>query len=403
MLTAGVIFFNMLRGVHQMSEEIKEIDTVAGIRLRYVGERFEGARLPLDVLADLPAFRDLLVAFAKQQWRTVNTDRQRVPKGFDQSLSFDLTAIEEGSAIPQLQWDRSAAQRFLPGFTGELQGIVEESYFDIVTLVDNAARGIFPKVLASEHVRALNKFGSGLRRNERIEFLDKNGADGNVVYLDFSRRKELITKVRETYVARFEGTGTLVGLHATSDAQAWIDVETPVHGLIKILLDSERVTGEFDGNLNSPVQFDLNVELDNADKFRSVVDVHAVALIDERIAADLERCRERLSEILRFEAGWDDGVGRAVDGAAINAAKLFLSTRPLLCGLYKIFPTTAGGVLFEFEVNGWDLSLEFMNDGAVEMFGFQLTGDSELDPVRFDVVNVDLIAEFDKYVGRDGR
>ena len=36
-------------------------------RLRYVGERLGGARLPVDVLPDLPAFRDLLVSFIKSQ------------------------------------------------------------------------------------------------------------------------------------------------------------------------------------------------------------------------------------------------------------------------------------------------------------------------------------------------
>lgn len=48
-------------------------------RLRYVGGRFNGTRLPVDVLTDLPAFRDLLVAFAKEEWRDLNAERKRVP------------------------------------------------------------------------------------------------------------------------------------------------------------------------------------------------------------------------------------------------------------------------------------------------------------------------------------
>lgn len=373
------------------------------IRLRYVGGRFDGARLPLDVLADLPAFRDLLVAYAKDEWRTVNSGRQRVPKGFDKSLSFDLTAIEDGSAIPQLKWDRASAQQYLPGFADELQEIVDTSFSNVVHLIDDAACGKFPKVLASEHVRALNKFGSSLRDDERIEFLGRQGSDGNVVYLDSARRKSLITKVRETYEARFEGTGTLVGIFATEDPLGYIDVSTDVHGLIKIQLDRDRVVTDFDGNIGSPVQFDLQIELDNTDKFRSIVEVHAVVLIDERIAADLERCKSRLVEIQNLQDGWDDDGGRAIDPRAVASANSFLVRRPHFCSEYKIFPTAAGGILFEFESNGWDLSLEFASGGSVEFFGIEIDGTGEIEPTHFESVEDPLVAEFDKYAGRDGR
>lgn len=46
-------------------------------------------------------------------------------KGFDQSMSFDLVAIEEGSAVPKLLWNREIAQESLPGFSDELDDIVE--------------------------------------------------------------------------------------------------------------------------------------------------------------------------------------------------------------------------------------------------------------------------------------
>ena len=375
-----------------------EIESV--IRLRYVGGRFVGARLPLDVLADLPAFRDLLVAFAKEEWRTVNSGRQRVPKGFDKSLSFDLTAIENGSAVPKLSWDRASAQQYLPGFADELKEIVDTSFSNIVNLFDDAALGKFPKALASEHVRALNKFASSLRDDERIEFLDRKGSDGNVVYIDNFRRKSLITKVRETYEARFEGSGTLVGIFA--DEVGCIEVNTDVHGLIKINLDRDLVKTDFDGNIGSRVQFDLQIELDNTDKFRSIVEVHAVLLIDERIAADLDRCKIRLNEIQNLKDEWDDSGGLAINPAAVDSANSFLVRRPHFCSEYKIFPTAAGGVLFEFESNGWDLSLEFAPSGAVEFFGIEIDGSGEIDPVHFENIDGYLIAEFDKYAGRDG-
>lgn len=386
-----------------MSEEENALNAGPAIRLRYVGKRFDGARLPLDVLADLPAFRDLLVAFARQEWRTVNSGRQRVPKGFDKSLTFDLADIEDGSAIPKLRWDRESAQTYLPGFADELEGIVEASLLNIVNLFDDAANDQYPKALSSEHVRALNKFGASLRDDERIEFIGRQGKKGEVVYLNSLRRKNLITKVRETYESRFEGSGTLVGVFAHADSQSYIEINTVLHGVIRIHLDRESVLTEFDGNIGSPIQFDLKIELDNNDVYRSIVEVHDVVLIDERIAADLDRCKRRIAEIQVLPDGWDDKTGKSIDALAVNSISRFLVRRPHFCADYKIFPTSMGGVLLEFEVNGWDLSLEFLSGGSVEIFGIEIDGDGELQPTLFEGVETDLIAVFDKYVGRDGR
>jgi len=374
------------------------------IQLRYVGERFNGAKLPLDVLADLPAFRDLIVAFAKELWRIQNADRQRVPKGFDRSMSFDLTAIEDGSAIPRLTWDRVTAQARLPGFADELQSLVDEAFGQVVSLVDNAANDIFPKALTAEHVRALNRFGSSLRDDERIEFVGRQDKTGNVVYLDSARRKSLITKVRETYVSRFEGTGTLIGVFAPSDQFIGrVTVDTQAYGAIDIGVERERVIAEFDGNIGGQVQFELEVELDNADNYRSVVELHGLTLIDEQIAAELARCNARLQEITALGDGWDDENSRAISASAYQAAVAFLHKRPVMSSLYKIFPTSDGGVLFEFEKNGWDLSVEFSPGGGVEFFGIEVNGDGDFLPFHFDGVNAHFIEQFDKRVGRDGK
>ena len=64
------------------------------LSLHYKGSRFRNARLPVDVLSDLSAFRDLLVSYAKDEWRRRHADRKRVPKGFDKSLSSDFIKIE---------------------------------------------------------------------------------------------------------------------------------------------------------------------------------------------------------------------------------------------------------------------------------------------------------------------
>lgn len=348
--------------------------------MRYVGARFNGARLPLDVLSDLPAFRDLLVSYAKDGWRNTHQDRERLPKGFDKSISFDLVAIEEGSAKPKLEWSRKVAQDMLPGFVDELETLVNNSYQDIVRLVDEAGNGRFPSALSSEHVRALNKLGSGLLDGEKIEFQDSKGQDENVVYLDAYRRKALITRVRETYQARFEGVGKLVGLHTDGT----IVVSTPEHGELRFPIDSTRIKGEFDGNIESDVQFSLQIELDNTDKFRSVVEVYDIEVIAADLSNSLQRCNSRLKEIAELQNGWHNGEGFPISQNASDVAQKLLNKHPSFSDIYRIYPTLDGGILFEFETGGWDLSAEIKPDGQIEMFGVQLNGQEEHVPELFD-------------------
>jgi hypothetical protein len=372
-------------------------DAHKSFRLRYVGQRFDGARLPLDVLSDLLAFRDLLVSYAKDEWRRHFPERQRLPRGFDKSISFDLISIESGSAMPKLDWNRETAQANLPGFTDELEHLVDNSYNDLTQLIDGAGNADFPQSLSSEHIRALNKLGSSLRDGERIEFLDSQGADGNVVFLDTYRRKNLITHVRETYQSRFEGIGRLLGTHLRTQVSGYIEVVTAEHGEIRILIDDDRIVNEFDGNINGDVQFALQIELDNNDKFRSIIDVFDVELIDE---ADLMHCKRRLAELRGFEAGWHNGSGAAVNTAALAVAERFLEKRPVLARAYHIYPTLAGGVLFEFENNGWDFSVEFGPGGTVEMYGVQIVGPEEMEPQTFDNLNSAFVDLFDTRIAR---
>lgn len=371
------------------------------IQLRYVGERFEDARLPVDVLGDLQAFRDLVVAFARQQWRDVY-QRKRVPQGFDQSLSFDLSEIKKGSAVPLLKWNRAAAQFSLPDFADGLTPIVSEALRRVVGLIDDAACGQFPAALPAEHIRALNRFGSGLRPNERIEFIGGTGGSGKVVYLNSERRKEIITRVRETYVLRFEGSGIVVGVYAPLDGNCHIDVETESYGRIVIPVERELAINELNGSIDSHVQFDVEVELDNRDSFRRVVDAHSLALIDEKVVSDIDRCRKRLEQLTSLADGWDEGEGSRVAKIASKAAAEFIEKRPGMASHYRLFPTHEGGVLLEFRASGWDLSLEFESTGAIDFFGVEIAGDGEVKPMSFERVSDALIKKFDEYAGMYG-
>ncbi len=352
--------------------------------LRYVGARFDGHRLPLDVLPDLSAFRDLLVSYVKAKWRATHENRIRLPRGFERSIAFDLTGIGDGSAIPKLEWDRQTAQLLLPDFKDELESLVEHAYAQVIELIDGAAENIPSAGLPPESIRALNRFGSGLLDDEKIEFLGSQGKHGNVVFLDSYRRKCLITRGRDSYETRFEGIGKLLGSEKDADGiYGLIVVYTEQHGTILIPVAPERVKEEFDGSIDDDVQFRLLIELDNKDVFKRVVDVFDVDLIDAALVANLERCRERIQSIASLDDGWHDGVGKTVTQEAVMAAERLLSARPRLAGSYHIYPTDVGGILFEFVHSGWDYSIETGPNGEIEIYGVQVDGQGDLDTKVF--------------------
>ena len=110
------------------------------------------------------------------------------------------------------------------------------------------------------------------------------------------------------------------------------------------------------------------------------------------------RCMERLTDLGILNDGWHDGQGSAPSDEAIKAARDLLRQRPSLAGALTVFPTLGGGVLLEFEVHGWDYSVEIEADGAVEFLGVQVKGTEELEPVRFKDTGKDFLAKLDTRV-----
>ena len=368
--------------------------------LRYVGTRFEGTRLPLDVLGDLPAFRDLLVSYAAAEWRKAHTDRKRLPWNFEKGLLFDLVDIEDGSAMPRIEWDRRVPQPQLPDMTDEMEMLVSTSFDQVISLFDRATDPAAVLGLAPDSMRALKRFGGNLLPDEKIEFPGSRGRDGNVVYLDKQRRERLITSVRDSQQIRYDGTGKLIGYRVDpSGTNGHIDIHTEEYGTITLPVPPDRVRSDFDGSIESEVCFRLHIELDNNESVRSIVDVFDVDVIPPLVMAKLSACRNRIGALTLLEDGWHDGGGRAPTAKAASAASRLLSRKPGMAESYSIFPTDGGGLLFEFVRLGWNHSIEIGPTGKAEIYSTEIDGDGEADTEAFDVESQEFIEAFDQVTG----
>jgi hypothetical protein len=378
-------------------------ETVKEIRLRYVGTRFDEARMPVDVLPDLPAFRDLLAALVKDEWRRENAMRQRLPKGFDRSFTFDLRSIGEGSAIPMIEWNRNIAQESLLGMADYLESLAEVAMTRLLDIVDGSGNDRMPRSLPSDAIRALNKFGSSLRDGERIEFQGSSDDQNNVVYLDAERRKRLITHVKETYNVRVEGVGKLHGTSlGTGGSYGSIEIDTTSYGIIEVQVDREEVAQIYDGNIEALVQFDLTLELDHHENFRGVQSVHEVDLVDEANATALTDIMRRITEISSMQDGWLDGDGEAISPLSVEMARKFVMRTLTLVGSMLAFPSPEGSVTIQIRNEGYSGSIDFEPCGAVEFVAIGRNEPFETDG-SYNGVETSLIVAVTKIFGQDRR
>ena len=369
-------------------------------KLHYVGARFRQRRLPLDVLMDLPAFRDLIVSYVEAEWRAAHKTRKRLPKGFDQSLAFTLVDIGDGSAVPILEWDLDAAQPELPEFKDVMESYVERSFARAMALIDGAdvQSAIIRQSPATGS--ALARLGLGLRDDERIEFVESRGTDGKVVFLDQRRRRSLISRRSDTHQTRFDSVGKLLGCRIDpEETDGSIIVSTEEHGEIRIPAAPERVRAYFGNNIGADVQFRLLILLDSSNTFRNIIEVFEVDVIDETIAANLERCRARVDALCALEGGWHDGGAVAITDEATSAVSRLLSARPHLAGSFRIYPTETGGFLLELVHRGWDYGIEIGPTGSVEIYGVRVDGPDEVYNETFGAIDDVFFERFDTLTG----
>ena len=365
--------------------------------LRYVGDRFAKKRLPLDVLPDLSAFRDLVVAVAKSLWLSDHPERQRLPRGFDKSMKFDLIDFTDGSAKPKIQWNYVSAEEISEDLAAEISGLIDRSMSNITHLFDAAGHDRLPNTLPAQQIMALNKFGSNLMAQEKVEFTGSRGTDGEVVYLDTSRRRDIITKVRGVYEQRYTGAGSL--LTTSIDGGGHIIVDTAEYAKIQIPVPFAIVQSHYGANLGSEVQFDLRVELDKNDTFKKVLEVLDVSIVNASDAPEFLDDMKQISDLRKLSTGWLDGNGQEISQLAIQGARSVLDNAAVLAGSCGIFPTSIGGVSFEFVRDGWDYTIELLPDGQIEFYGIEIEGPEEIEPISFEGVNDRFLGKLQERIG----
>ncbi len=143
----------------------------AFLKPRLRGARFEDASIPLQVLADLAALREMVIEVAKWKFLQANSERKRVPSGFTNRIELKLTGVEEGSAVPVISL--VSTEPSLNGLGLPYQDYYEMARDDIVRTVASVSDNGQPVnaiTLPPKYLGYFNRVGRGLRERECFEF-----------------------------------------------------------------------------------------------------------------------------------------------------------------------------------------------------------------------------------------
>ncbi len=323
------------------------------------GGRFDAGALPLDVLPDLAAYRDLIVDLAKSLFLAREPGRRRVPKGFVESFQIGIRAVNSGSTIAVLE--RASVQG------GMLTLFPKEDLFDearnLIEKVVAAAgqKGPLPPEFPQHLARRFNQFGRSLRDGESVE-LRGPGATSGPTY-DRGARKWIVVQAEGRYEDSAELTAMVSGgvldreqITVRLDDGALVDGRCSadlVRQTLALLERRVRVVG-----LGS---FDRN---DHLERLLRVDDVAPID-DDEAVLGAPSALGAQFADLASLPAGWFETDTPALDRAGLQAVEVFL-TAIATSGVPvpHLYPTPDAGVRAEWSLGGWEISATFDLVGA---------------------------------------
>jgi hypothetical protein len=167
------------------------------VTLIFRGSSFEGAAMPVPALAEIMAYRDIVLAVARSIFLADNPERSRLPRGFEASFELVMRGVDKGSSVPEILrvGSPTAAPQLLLGNQGDwferARDLVEQSI---------AAAGQNRPLPAEFPIDLLPRFAALGRTlgDEDAIIVAQPGESVGATY-DRRVRKSLILRVQGTY------------------------------------------------------------------------------------------------------------------------------------------------------------------------------------------------------------
>lgn len=306
--------------------------------------------MPLEVLGDLAAFREMVLEVAKWKFLARNPNRQRVPRGFSDHFSFNLVRLREGSAVCDIELGArhgTLSSEYGPYFEDFSDAL--ESIIDAVSSDNPGTR------MPLGYYAYFDRVGRSLREGELLEFrLPTKGVSAK---LDQSRRLNLLGLSR---LNEFTNEVTLRGYVPGMDQDRMTFELQPAHGH---KVSAPLPAFHFDTILQAFVGYSgidpVRVLVSGIGRFnrqgrlQSLENVSEVSLLDPLDVAF------RLDEFRNLQDGWLEGEGIAPSETGLDwLSQVFYGNYPIADEFPYSYPTPEGGVQFEWSAGAWEFVLE---------------------------------------------
>jgi hypothetical protein len=338
--------------------------TVEFLRPRLHGARFENGEIPLEVLGDLAALREMVLEVAEWRFLQDNPGRQRSPRGFADKVDLKLIGIESGTAIPVI--GLSSPQSVLPGSPQPHQEYFEQAMRYIINAVASAkpdSPSSTGDQMPTKYLAYFDRVGRSLRQGESIELYFPSGKTS--AHLDQEKRRYLLalSQIRElTKEVYLRGSVPEVDQdRMTFELQPIYGHK--IHGPIpKQHHDTilEACNGYRDG---VRVLVHGIGKYNQQNRLLALESIEHISLLDPLdVPARLDEFRDMKdgwAEGMQYAGDWGSGYGKAPSPAGLDwLARSFESFYPVDGQLPYTYPTPEGGVQVEWSLGSNEISLE---------------------------------------------
>lgn len=348
------------------------------------GGRFTDHTIPIDVLPQLVAYRNLVREVAKTLFR-VRKGRIRVPAGFDTAFQLKLQQVEGDCAVPVLTRPEVAGRAGArPMATDEQEA---GDYYDdardiIANTIDAVARGRpLPEDFPEEFLPRLRDLGSYLADDEALELRGPSREPGPV-YTTMVRLLLDERTARQSYSRVAEISGTVMGFDwdpglfrlRTLDGADVVGRHTSAtaHKVLKALQEKKfsrvRVLGL--------------VTYTSEHIPMRVSDIRDVSVWSGTDGASVRRVEDRLQELMQLPAGWLEGEGIPVLSDEVPWLSGYLIELMVDHGLPEptLFALADGGVQAIWRRLPWRVEADFnLAERAVSLIAINVDADEDDD------------------------
>ncbi len=327
-------------------------ETIDFLQPRFVGDRFTGHALPLEILKDLVALDELIVETAKWLYLEENQNRKRIPKGFLEGISLKLVEVEEGSVIPKIVLVVASMTALFPASNQEY---FEKARDHLIAAVDAAEHNEAVTAHLPENLLAyFERLGRGLEDGESIEFAPSHPEHPARLHRE-SRRNLILASVKtQSYTEEVALRGLIP------------ELDQEKHTFTLLANGDQRIPGNFDASNEDKLleAFSLyasgqKIQIKGIARYSRNRKIQGIESLEYVLFLEPLDVGNRIEELSLLKDGWLDGIGIAPGSELLQWFENSFETNfDIQLALPRIYPTANGGLQAEWTLGEKEISLE---------------------------------------------